>query len=63
MLVYEGWLEETKASVRNYLAKGPEMVNHYVLLVVDADISKRVALIVEITRREVHCHNKIALRE
>ena len=50
MLVYEGWLEETKASVRNYLVKGPEMVNHNVLLVVDADISKRVALIVEITR-------------
>ena len=50
MLVYEGWLEETKASVRNYLIKGPDMVNHNVLLVVDADISKRVALIVEITR-------------
>ena len=63
MPVYEGWLEETKASVRKYLARGPEMVNHYVLLVVDADISKRVALIVEITRREVHSHNKIALRE
>ena len=60
---YDGWLEETKASVRNYLVKGPEMVNHYVLLMVDADISKRVALIVELTRREVLCHNKIAVRE
>ena len=50
MPAYEGWLEETRVSVRNYLVKRPEMVNHYVLLVVDADISKRVALIVEITR-------------
>ena len=63
MLVYEGWLEETKASVRNYLAKGPEMVNQYVLLVVDADISKQVALTAEIMRREPLNHNKIALRE
>ena len=47
MPTYEGWLEETKASVRKYLAKGPEVVNHYVLLMVDADISKQVALIVE----------------
>ena len=51
MLVYEGWLEETKASVRNYLSKGPEMVNQYVLLVVDANISMQVALIAEIMRR------------
>lgn len=54
---------ETKASVRKYLAKGPEVVNHYVLLMVDAHISKQVALIVEITRQEVLCHNKIAPTE
>ena len=63
MPAYEGWLEETKASVRKHLARGPEVVNHYVLLMVDAHISKQVALIVEITRQEVLCHNKISPTE